>query len=378
MAEAVIPAPDDRRAQPKGLNRPRIIVSRSPGERRVALLLNDILTEAWVERPARPDGVGDVLAARVAALAPAMAGAFLTLPDGQTGFLPESEASASRRPLREVVQEGRLLVVRVTRGAQGGKGPRVSVKRAPAIAAGEPGLIERGPDAAQRLSAAHPDATVETDDVQEAARLRATLIPRAFDDALEAEFDTIAGPIMTLPGGGRIIIQTTHALTALDVDAGAHAGGDRSALHALNATALVEAARQLRLRQCAGAILLDIAGLAARDRAALEPALRAALAPDRLAELLGTGPLGLFELRRARIHPPLAEVLAGHLTAGLALLRQAAREAAHAPHRRLGLNAPRPVLEALCTLPEALADYRAAAGHDIDLREGEPGITDAH
>jgi len=354
-----------------------IRVSRSPGERRVALLLDGVLTEAWVERPARPDGVGDVLAARVSAVAPAMAGAFLTLPDGATGFLPESEASASRRPLREVVQEGRLLVVRVTRGAQGGKGPRVSVKRAPAIAAAEPGLIERGPDAALRLRAAWPAARIEADDAAEAARLGAAMVPRVFDDALEAEFDTLAGPVVPLPGGGRIIIQTTHALTALDVDAGAHAGADRAAAQALNAAAIREAARQIRLRQCAGAILLDLAGLAARDRATLEPALREALAPDKLAECLGLGPLGLFEIRRARIHPPLAEVLAGPLTPGLALLREAMREAAAAPHRRLALHAPAAVLQALRALPEALAEYAAGAGHAITLTEGDSGITDA-
>lgn len=334
----------------------------------MALLLDDVLTEAWVERPARPDGVGDVLAARVSAVAPAMAGAFLTLPDGTTGFLPESEASASRRPLKEVVQEGRLLVVRVTRSAQGGKGPRVSVKRAPAIAATAPGLIERGPDAALRLQAAYPEARIETDDAAEAARLGATLVQRAFNDDLEAEFDALASAVIALPGGGRIILQTTHALTALDVDSGA----DR----AVNAIAIREAARQLRLRQCAGAILLDVAGLTARDRVSLEPALREALAPDKLAECLGLGPLGLFEIRRARIHPPLAETLAGPLTPGLALFRAAMREAAAAPHRRLALHAPAAVLAALRALPEALAEYAAGAGHAITLTEGESGITD--
>ena len=146
---------------------------------------------------------------------------------------------------------------------------------------------------------------------------------------------------------------------------------------AVNDAAVAEAARQLRLRQCAGAILLDLAGLSPRQRAALEPALRAALAPDPLAELLGIGPLGLFEIRRARIHRPLSEVLAGPLTPGLALLRQASVEAALAPHRRLALRAPAPVLAALRDLPEALAEYAAAAGHDIVLLEGEGAIIDA-
>jgi hypothetical protein len=102
-----------------------------------------------------------------------------------------------------------------------------------------------------------------------------------------------------------------------------------------------------------------------------------ALAPDRLAECLGTGPLGLFELRRARIHPPLSEILAGPLTPSLALLRAAGREAAHAPHRRLALHAPPALLAALRALPEALAEYERAAGHALTLTPGESGITDA-
>ena len=370
----MIPAAD---ARPEGPVQAVIRVSRSPGERRVALILDDVVTEAWVERPARPDGVGDVLAAHVSAVAPAMAGAFLTLPDGQTGFLPESEASLSRRPLREVVQEGRLLVVRITRAAQGAKGPRVSVKRAPPLAATQPGLIERGPDAALRLRAAYPQAQILADDPTEAARLGARLVTRAFDDEIEAEFEALASPSIPLEGGGRLIIQTTHALTAIDVDAGSHAGADRAAAQALNTAALREAARQIRLRNCAGGILIDAAGMAARDRVALEPALRQALAPDRLAECLGTGPLGLYELRRARIHPPLSETLAGPLTPGLALLRAAGREAAHAPHRRLALHAPPAVLAALRALPEALAEYERAAGHALTLTPGESGITDA-
>lgn len=355
-----------------------IRLSRSPGERRVALLRDGTLTEAWVERPARPDGVGDVVAARVAALAPAMAGAFILMPDGSTGFLPESEASRDRRPIREVAQEGQLLVLRVTRAAQGLKGPRLSARRAPPLTAREPGLLERGPDAAQRLRAAFPEAAFLADDRMEAARLGASYTPRAFDDALEAEFDALALPQAPLPGGGTLHIETTHALTALDVDAGGAAGSaDKLAQRRLNEVAIIEAARQIRLRQLAGAILLDIAGLPARERALLEEPLRAALRPDPLAELLGTGPLGLFEMRRARVHPPLAETLHGPLTRGLALLRQAAREAAATPHRRLALSASAPVLAALRDLPGALEEFQAGAGHPLTLLPGEDGIHDA-
>ena len=367
------------------MSAPRILVSVSPGEVRVALLRGDRLDEAWVERPARPDGVGDLQRARVTALAPAMAGAFLVLAGGETGFLPESEAGPVRQPIGKSVQEGLVLPVRVTRAAQGGKGPRVTARlkpeeaaRAAAAPAGTmPLLLARGPDAALRLARTHGDATVLTDGAAIATRLRAALgagrvalSPRpVFDDALEAEFEMLAGPEVPLPGGGRILIHPTPALTALDVDAGAAAGErDAHSQFRVNEAAVVEAARQIRLRQLAGPILLDLAGMTQKRRAALAEPLAKALAPDHLVRLLGLGPLGLFEMLRQRIHPPLHEVLAGPLTPGLAALRQAVREAAAMPGRRLALRAAPAVLAALEALPGALAEAAAAIGQPLQLR----------
>ncbi len=375
----------------------RILASVSPGEVRVALLRGDALEEAWIERPARPDGVGDLHRGRVGAIAPAMAGAFVLLAGDETGFLPEAEAGPDRQPIRRVVNEGQVLAIRVIRAAQGGKGPRVSARLSPAEAAlaaappGAPRLLARGPDAVLRLALAHPDAAVATDGLALAARLRGALghdrvtyaAGPVFDDALEAAFDTLAGPVVPLPGGGCILVHPTPALTAIDVDAGATAGAaDAQAVWRLNLAAVAEAARQIRLRNLAGPILLDVAGLALKRRGALAAPLAEALAPDPLARLLGLGPLGLFEILRGRVHPPLHEVLGwppSPLTHGLAALRQAAREAAAVPGRRLALRAAPAVLEALRALPGALAEFAAGAGHALILRpdaasSGGPGL----
>jgi Ribonuclease G/E len=337
-----------------------IRLARSPGERRVALLRGGVLQGYRLERPARPDGVGDILQGRIAARAPGLAGAFVALPDGSTGFLPESECEGRRTP-----PEGTRLTLRVTRAAQGGKGPRLSARTPPR--AGE-GVLARGPDQALRWAAAFPDAPVIADDAAEVARLRAALGPgrvtlaAAFDDALEAEVEVLAQPVVHLPGGGRLIVSPLPALTAVDVDSGSDTPAEA------NRAALPEFARQLRLRDLAGPILLDVAGLSTRQRAALEAPLRAALGGDPLARYLGLGPLGLFEMTRTRVHPPLHEVLADRaLARGLALLRRAAREAAAAPARRLALHAPRAVLEALRALPGALDEFAAGAGRPIAL-----------
>jgi len=365
----------------------RLLASVSPGEVRVALLRDDTLIAYAVDRPGRPDGLGDLHRARVTAIAPAMSGAFVALAGGATGFLPETEAPGARVPIARAVQEGLALPVRVTRAAQGGKGARVtgrlSETEATLVAAapeGAPLLLSRGPEVALRLARLHPDALIETDGAELAARLRGAigaervrLSPRpVFDDALEAEIAALAEPEVPLPGGGRLLIHPTPALVAIDVDAGTAAAGRDSVAHArVNEASLVEAARQVALRELAGAILIDFAGLTVKQRAALAPAVSAAFAADSRTEALGMGPLGLAELRRRRDAAPLHEVLGWPLSAlthGLAALRRAAREAASDPSRTLALRAAPAVLAALQSLPGALEEYAAGTGRALKMR----------
>lgn len=355
-----------------------ILAEASPGEVRTALLLGGRLMEAWVERPARPDGVGDLQRGRVVAISAAMSGAFVALAGNETGFLPESAASAPRQPIRKAVQEGQILGLRVTRAAQAGKGPRLSALLADAEAAllavappGAPRLVARGPCAAQRLAARYPKAVIRASGAGLMARLRAALGDRVqaqhgavFDEAIEGEFAALAESAVALPGGGVLHIQTTRALTALDVDS----GGAGDGLARFNETALPEIARQIRLRNLSGAILLDVAGLSAKRRQALLEPLREALRPDALLRLVGLTGLGLVEMVRDRIHPPLAEILHTPLAEGLAALRQAARDAAARPAERLMLEARPEVIAALRDLPGALDDYTALTGHGLELR----------
>ena len=355
-----------------------ILAEASPGEVRTALLLGGRLTEACLERPARPDGVGDLQRGRVVAISAAMSGAFVALAGNETGFLPESAASAPRQPIRKAVQEGQILGLRVTRAAQAGKGPRLSALLADAEAAllaaappGAPRLVARGPCAAERLAARYPKAVLRVTGAGSVARLRVALGDRVqaqhgavFDEAIEGEFAALAESAVALPGGGVLHIQTTRALTALDVDS----GGAGEGLARFNEAALPEIARQIRLRNLSGAILLDVAGLSAKRRQALLEPLREALRPDALARLVGLTGLGLVEMVRDRIHPPLAEILHKPLAEGLAALRQAARDAAARPAQRLMLEARPEVIAALRDLPGALDDYTALTGHGLELR----------
>ena len=250
--------------------------------------------------------------------------------------------------------------------------------------AGPPALLRRGPGAVERLAACYPEAEVRIDDLALLAALRPALGARAvhdpsgFDDALEAEIALLGGPTVPLPGGGAMHVHPTPALTAIDLDAGAASavrGPKRAAQMALNRAAIPELARQIRLRNLAGAILVDLAGLPARGRSALGPDLTAALAEDPLKpRFLGFTALGLAEILRPRVHPPLHEVLSGPHAAGLAALRRIAAEVAADPSTQPVLRAAPAIVAALRDDPVALPDLARRTGRSLVL-QSDPTLT---
>ena len=257
-----------------------IRVACSPGELRAAAVEAGRLVDYAITRPGAPGslryGVGDRLRGRVTAHLPAMAGAFVALPDGADGFLPDSHGAAT-------LGTGDPITVTVTRAAQGGKGPRLSARTAPS-GPGPPEFLSRGPGAIERLQALHPGAAVFVDDPAHATP-GATIVPHAWDEALETAVAALATPALDLPGGLRASIHPTPALVAIDMDAAAASNERRAkpgAQREANRAALPALAHAIRLRNLSGAILVDLAGMAAKARAALAPDLAAALAPDPL------------------------------------------------------------------------------------------------
>ncbi len=358
----------------------RILAACSPGEVRVAVADGTALLDYAISRPGAPDGVGDVHRGRVVGVVPAMAGAFVAL-DGAQGFLPDSEGAAG-------LTEGAMVGVRVTRAAQGGKGPRLTARLdQEAIGAGPVALLRRGPGAVERLAAAWPEAPVQVDDAAMAAALtpqlgdRVSLVRAAFGDDLAEQTEALAGPAVDLPGGARLSIHPTPALVAIDVDAGAMTASRESKAGAqakLNRGVLPALARQIRLRNLSGGIVVDLAGMPARKRAALGPALAAALAEDPLRpRFLGFTALGLAEILRPRVHPPLHELLAGPHAAGLAALRDMAAAADADPSVALALRAAPAVVAALQADPVALEDYTRRTGRRAALRSDPalPGVS---
>ncbi len=336
-----------------------IHVHDSPGERRIALLEDGRMAAFLIERPGAPDGYGDIHLARVVAVVPAMAGAFMALADAEA-FLPDAHGAAG-------LSEGDTLPVRVTRAAQGGKGPRVSARLEtpladPAAATGRVRLLQRGPPPLQDLLDAYPGAPI---------------VSGPFSDAIETELDALADPAAILEGGLRATFSPTPALTAIDLD-GAATTAARSpkaaAQMAANRAALPALVRQIVLRNLSGAILIDFAGLPTRKRHVLAPPLTEALAIDRLApRLAGFSPLGFAEISRPRLRPPLHELRASPHGIGLAALRQAARELTAAAGRRMALRAAPTVIAALRSDTSALAALAHGATYTLVLRE-DPGL----
>lgn len=352
----------------------RIQAACSPGEVRVAAVDDAGLLDYAVWRPGAPDGVGDLHRGRIATLAPAMAGAFVRLEGAADGFLPDSEGGAD-------ATEGQALGVRIVRAPQGGKGPRLTARLSPAeaalIGAGPPALLRRGPGAIERFALRHPPAPIDIDDAAVMAALRPALGARlrlvraAFDDDVAAEVEALAESGVPLAGGGRIDIHPTPALVAIDVDLGATGarGGKARAQFAANRALLPALARQIRLRNLSGAILVDFGGMSAARRPRLAPGLRAALGDDPLAPvLLGFTALGLAEILRPRVHPPLHEVLAGPHAAGLLALRAADAAFAARPQHVPTLRAAPAVEAALRADPVALADWQRRTGRPFPMR----------
>ncbi len=333
------------------------------------------LVDYAIWRPGMPDGVGDLHRGRITARVPAMAGAFVGLEGTGDGFLPDSEGGSG-------LSEGQALAVRVVRAAQGGKGPRLTARLGACeqalVGTGPPALLRRGPGAVQRLAALHPDAPVYVDDAAVAAALRPVLGERlrlvraAFDDDLAAASASLAEPEAALPGGAWLSVHPTPALTAIDVDLGAATGvrsGKARTQFAANLALLPCLVRQIRLRNLSGAILVDFGGVAVSRRARLGPELQAVLATDPLApRLLGFTALGLAEILRPRVHPPLHDMLAGPHAAGLAALRAADAAVAARPHRAPVVRAAPAVEAALRADPVAQGDWQRRTGRGFPVR----------
>lgn len=167
---------------------------------------------------------------------------------------------------------------------------------------------------------------IDTDEVYEQAKaFMATVMPgnvhrvkRYHDDVplfsrfqIEHQIETAFGRQVNLPSGGAIVIDHTEALVSVDVNSGRSTKGAdiEETAFKTNCEAAEELARQLRLRDLGGLIVIDFIDMEnQRNQREVENRLRDALRFDRARVQMGKiSRFGLMELSRQRLRPALAE-----------------------------------------------------------------------
>jgi ribonuclease G len=126
---------------------------------------------------------------------------------------------------------------------------------------------------------------------------------------IEAEIRTLFKPRVELPTGGYLIIQPTEALVSIDVNTGRYTGkkDPESTILKTNLEAAREVARQLRLRDIGGIIVVDFIDMESRgNRDKVLQELRTHLGRDRArTKAFAVSELGLIEMTRQRVRPSL-------------------------------------------------------------------------
>jgi len=131
--------------------------------------------------------------------------------------------------------------------------------------------------------------------------------------AIESEIDRLLKRKVWLKSGGHITIDQTEALTTIDVNTGKFIGTTSlsDTILKTNLEAAAEIARQLRLRDIGGIIIIDFIDMAsAKDRTHVLSALEKALKKDRTrTKISNISPLGLVEMTRKRTGETISEIV---------------------------------------------------------------------
>ena len=262
----------------------QIFLHKAPGELRAILCGADgKATHTFSERyyeASKHARFGSVHDARLRTFADDLSGAFCELASGEEAFL--------RLKTRDGLTEGVRLAVMVVSEARDEKLTRVSR------------TTQKPSDlSAFELWTTQVSGTEHYEIIEDRDRVAA-----AFDDALSSQ--------ITLPGGGRLFIERTRALVAIDIDSAGRAQKGNASARALrlNIDAAQEAARQLSLRRLGGNVVLDCVGPLNTDAATkLRDSARKALERVALgaAKVLKPSPLGLLEMSLPWKYQPLSE-----------------------------------------------------------------------
>jgi len=313
---------------------------------------------------------GQIYLGRIVHIAKPMAAAFVDIGTGVNGFLPisalprQQAASASSPP-----HEGEAIMVQVVKEAIGDKGPRLSARIEPELAArlGQGGhkpprrlhagrgalcaALEKmaGQEQVERIIIDHPAAFAlikqRCPDWAENFLQRAMPGDLFATAGIEEQIDAARSSICALPGGGSLIFEPTSAFMAIDVNAGSmQAGNLREKVNQAAARAIPHA---LRVRGIGGQIVIDFLTLKdtggwARVMETLKHGLSADPALTRLEKISRGGLLVITRERRfAPLNPPAPPAEPPRSPAEIAhdILRELQRNARHRAGRQMRVRA---------------------------------------
>ena len=191
--------------------------------------------------------------------------------------------------------------------------------RRPVLLYQEPGLIERTvrdflTEEVDRILVDNPEDFKLVQDlvgeVSPRSRSRVELyadpIPVFERYNIERQIEQLFQRRVPLPSGGEIVIAETEALTAIDVNTGGHRGKDGAKdgnfITQANLEAVTEAARQIKLRNLGGLIMIDTIDMKnPKDRKKVFDTLRDAMEDDRAKhQILPISALGVLQMTRQR------------------------------------------------------------------------------
>ncbi len=208
---------------------------------------------------------------------------------------------------------------------------------------------------------------------------------------VESTLSAMFNPTVQLPSGGYIVIGVTEALVAVDVNSGRSTkeGSIEDTALKTNLEAATEVARQAKLRDLAGLIVIDFIDMdERRNNAAVEKRMKDALKSDRARIQIGRiSAFGLMEMSRQRLRPGMLELstrpcpschgtglVRSDDSQALAILRQLEEEGVRRRSREVLLRAPVEVVNYLFnTKREAIAALEARYGMAVRL-EGAPDM----
>jgi len=411
-----------------------LIINSEPLEKRVALLIDGVLDKFEIERDSDNRMVGGIFKGRIKNLDPGLKAAFVDIGYSKNAFLhywdmlpaaadssvevvrvnkrknaPPRPAEPTVKDIPQMYPPGSEIVIQVTKGPIGTKGPRTTTnlalpgrylvlmpfsdqcgisrkiedpkerqrlkqilqdltipegmgvivrtagegkktryfvrdlhimlkkweeiqhkmqtERAPACLYQEPNLVERTvrdflTEEVDRVLIDNEEDHKRTQDlvaqISKRSRNKIALykdnIPIFERFNIERQIEQTGQRKVPLPSGGEIIIDETEALIAIDVNTGSHknrGGEEKNVIYAVNLEAAVEAARQIRLRNLGGLIIIDFIDMKERrHRNGVYDKLVEAMAEDKAKNhILPISQLGILQMTRQRQQESLSSNL---------------------------------------------------------------------